>query len=150
DAEKPAHHLFVPEFRIARTPVTNAQYYLYIQATHAQPPSYWEDGQPPKDKLSHPVVAVRWDDASQYCEWVSTVTGKLVRLPTEAEWEKAARGDKDLREYPWGDEFDGIKCNTTELGLGDTSPVGIFPSGASPYGCLDMSGNVWEWVQDWY
>jgi formylglycine-generating enzyme required for sulfatase activity len=150
DNERPVHRLFVPEFRIARTSVTNAQYQLYIQATGAEPPPYWEDGQPPKDKLTHPVVGVSWHDACAYCAWLSTVTEKPIRLPTEAEWEKAARGDRDKRIYPWGDNFDLAKCNSCELGLDDTSPVGIFLAGASLYGCLDMSGNVWEWVHDWY
>src|SRR5207249_3699107 len=102
------------------------------------------EGQPPKGKASHPVVHVSWHDVRAYCEWLSKVTGKAIRLPTEAEWEKAARGDKDKRTYPWGDVFDSAKCNSRELGLGDTSPVGVFPAGASPYGVLDVAGNVWE------
>jgi formylglycine-generating enzyme required for sulfatase activity len=150
DDEKPVHRLYLPEFRIARTPVTNAQYLLYVQATGAEPPGDWVDGQPPKDKLGHPVVEVSWHDAHLYCAWLSKVTGHLIRLPTEVEWEKAARGDKDQREYPWGERFEAVKCNSMELELPDTTPVGLFPEGASSYGCLDMSGNVWEWVQDWY
>lgn len=150
DSERPVQRLFVPEFRISRTPVTNAQYQLYIQAVGARPPEHWEDGQPSRDKLTRPVVNVSWDDACAYCEWLSRVAGKHVRLLTEAEWEKAARGDQDKRVYPWGDQFDVVKCNSWELSLHDTSPVGLFVAGASPYGCLDMSGNVWEWVQDWY
>jgi len=144
--EKPAHRLFLPEFQIARTPITNAQYLLYIQATGAPAPGLWVDGQPPKDKLEHPVVAVSWYDASGYCAWLSKVTGKPVHLPTEAEWEKAARGSEDRRVYPWGNVFDIVKCNSIELGLDDTTPVGIFPAGVSPCGCLDMAGNVWEWT----
>jgi formylglycine-generating enzyme required for sulfatase activity len=146
--EHPAHRLHLPEFQIARTPVSNAQYLLYIQATGAAPPAAWEDGQPPKDKLGHPVVTVSWYDACQYCSWLSQVTGKTILLPSEAEWEKAARGDQDKRAYPWGETFDVLKCNNRELGLEDTTPVGIFPAGASPYGCLDMSGNVWEWTRN--
>jgi formylglycine-generating enzyme required for sulfatase activity len=148
--EQPVHRLFVPEFRMARTPVTNSQYLLYVQATGAETPRFWEDGQPQKDKLYHPVVGVSWHDAQRYCEWLGSITGKHIRLPTEAEWEKAARGDKDKRAYPWGDQFDATKGNSWESGLRDTSPVGIFSASASPYGCLDMSGNVWEWVDDWY
>ena len=148
--EKPLHKVFVSEFRIAPTPVTNEQYQLYIQATGAKAPQHWKNGQPPQDKLDHPVVYVSWEDAQKYCQWLSKQTGKAVRLPTEAEWEKAARGEQDKRIYPWGDEFDKTKCNTNESGIGGTSSVGRFPNGASPYDCLDMSGNVWEWTQDWF
>jgi formylglycine-generating enzyme required for sulfatase activity len=141
------HHVFVPEFQIARVPITNAQYHLFVQAAHAKPPEHWMDGSPPRGKASHPVANVSWHDAIAYCKWLSQVTGKAIRLPTEAEWEKAARGDKDQRGYPWGNDFDSSKCNSEELGLGDTSPVGVFPTGVSPYGCLDMAGNVREWCQ---
>lgn len=144
--EQPAHRLFLPEFQMARTPVTNAQYGLYVQATSTATPQHWEDGQPPKEKLEHPVVYVSWHDACGYCAWLSKVIGKPVRLPTETEWEKAARGDRDKRVYPWGETFDVVKCNNRGLGLDDTTPVGIFPAGSSPCGCLDMAGNVWEWT----
>ncbi|MGB8646538.1 MAG: SUMF1/EgtB/PvdO family nonheme iron enzyme, partial [Anaerolineae bacterium] len=148
--EKPPHRVLLPEYQIARVPVTNAQYLLYVQATGATPPEHWPDGQPPRNRTSHPVVNVTWHDAVRYCEWLSGVTGKAIRLPSEAEWEKAARGDKDQRRYPWGDMFDSARCNSEELGVGETSPVGVFPSGASPYGVLDMSGNVLEWTRSVY
>jgi formylglycine-generating enzyme required for sulfatase activity len=147
EGEKPAHRLFLPEFQMARTPIANAQYLYYLEATDAKTPADWADGQPPKDKLHHPVVNVTWHDACAYCRWLSEVTGKAIALPSEAEWEKAARGDQDQRAYPWGDGFDVLKCNSDELGLEDTTPVGVFLSGASPYGCLDMAGNVWEWTR---
>ena len=143
---KESHPIAVPAFKIAMTPITNAQYQLYVQATGANPPSHWQDGQPPKDTLEHPVTLVSWDNACAYCDWLGNILGKTVSLPTEAEWEKAARGDRDQRSYPWGDEFDPGNANTAELGLGETTPVGLFPSGASPAGCLDMAGNVWEWT----
>jgi formylglycine-generating enzyme required for sulfatase activity len=92
------------------------------------------------------VVYVSWNDVCGYCTWLSRLINKQVRLPTEAEWEKAARGDGDKRPYPWGETFDMVKCNSGALGLDDTTPVGVFPAGASPYGCLDMAGNVWEWT----
>lgn len=112
--EKPAHRLFLPQFLIARTPITNAQYLLYIQATGAKVPEGWEDGQPPKDRLNHPVMEITWYEACDYCRWLSQVTGKSIRLPSEAEWEKAARGDQDTRAYPWGDAFDALKCNRVQ------------------------------------
>jgi formylglycine-generating enzyme required for sulfatase activity len=145
--EKPAHRLFLPEFQIARAPITNAQYLFYVEATGAKLPHDWEDGHPPKDKLSHPVVNVTWHNASAYCRWLSQATGKAIALPSEAEWEKAARGSEDKRAFPWGDTFDMLKCNSVDLGIEDTTPVGVFPAGASPYGCLDMAGNVWEWTR---
>ncbi len=143
DREKPVHRVYLERYLISKTPVTNAQYRLFVEAAEYKAPRDWEDGQPPKGKENHPVVNVGWDDALAYCRWLSRMTGKTIILPSEAEWEKAARGDRDQREYPWGDLAEGW-ANTDELGLGDTTPVGIFPDGASPYGCLDMSGNVWE------
>ncbi len=110
-------------------------------------PESWEDDRPPKGLESHPVMDVTWRDAIAYCKWLSEMTGKRITLPSEAEWEKAARGDKDKRAYPWGHTFESTRCNSSELEIGDTTPVGIFPNGASPYGCLDMSGNVWEWTR---
>jgi formylglycine-generating enzyme required for sulfatase activity/energy-coupling factor transporter ATP-binding protein EcfA2 len=146
EGERPVHRVSLERFQIARVPVTNAQYYLFVEATRHKPPSHWEDGKVPRGLESHPVVNVSWHDAMAYCRWLSEVTGKPITLPSEAQWEKAARGDRDRREYPWGDEWDATRCNTEELGLGGTTPVGIFPEGASPCGCLDMVGNVWEWT----
>jgi formylglycine-generating enzyme required for sulfatase activity len=91
------------------------------------------------------VVRVSWYDAADYCRWLSEATGKPYRLPTEAEWEKAARGTEG-NIYPWGDSWDRKRCNTKEDGRRDTTPVGAYPLGASPYGLLDMAGNVWEWT----
>ena len=150
DDEKPVHRVYLPTYAIARVPITNAQYRLFVEATDHQPPKHWPDGRIPKDLESHPVVEVTWHDAIAYCQWLSQVTGKTITLPSEAEWEKAARGDKDRRAYPWGDTFDRLRCNTSELGIGATTPVGIFPDGVSPYGVLDMSGNVWEWTRSVY
>ena len=140
--------VMLPEFWIAKTPVTNVQYKAFVDVMAAKPSSYfrpphhWQDGQIPKGKENHPVVYVDWNDAQKFCAWVE------LRLPTEQEWEKAARG-MDGREYPWGAWQLG-RCNSVEAKIGDTSPVGRFPSGASPYGLLDMAGNVWEWCADWY
>jgi len=143
---KPVHRVHLERFHIARVPVTNTQYQFFVETTGHSAPKHWEDGRPPRGLESHPVVYVSWYDALAYCRWLSEVTGKAITLPSEAQWEKAARGDKDKREYPWGDEWDETKCNSRELDLGGTTPVGIFPEGASPYGCLDMVGNVWEWT----
>ncbi len=148
--ERPLHRVDVAEFQIARVPTTNAQYALFVADAKVEPPEHWRGGGPPKGKENHPVVYVSWRDAQAYCRWLSEKIGKAVRLPTEAEWEKTARGDTDQREHPWGDGWEELRCNSNELGLGDTSPVGLFLSGASPYGCLDMVGNVWEWCQSKY
>jgi formylglycine-generating enzyme required for sulfatase activity len=106
-----------------------------------------------RDYDNRPVRIVSWNDAQAYCKWLTDEWRKngkikndrLIRLPTEAEWEKAARGN-DKRIFSWKGEFDPDKANVRETGIGDTSAVGCFPNGASPYGCLDMSGNVWEWT----
>jgi len=118
-----------------------------VQASDHRPPRDWEEDRPPKGKESHPVVYVDWYDALAYCDWLSRVLRRTVTLPSEAQWEKAARGDRDTREYPWGEAFEPGLCNSLKLALGDTTPVGIFPAGASPYGVLDMAGNVWEWTR---
>ena len=150
DDEKPVCRVKLPAYAIARVPITNAQYQLFVAASGQPAPKHWPDGRIPKGLESHPVVYVSWQDAIAYCAWLSQMTGKSITLPSEAEWEKAVRGDKDAREYPWGDTFDRLRCNTNELGLGTTTPVGIFPDGASPYGVLDMSGNVGEWTRSVY
>ena len=94
------------------------------------------------------MVGANWHDARTYCQWLSQAIGQSVTLPSEAEWEKAARGADDARAYPWGDDFDAARCNDSESGFGDTTPVGVFLNGASPYGCLDLAGNVWEWTDE--
>lgn len=145
--EKPVLRVFVLEFQISPVPITNTQYALFVSDQKVKLPSGWPGSQPPKGKENHPVVDVSWRDAQAYCQWLSEKIGRAVRLPTEAEWEKAARGDQDQRAYPWGEAWVDLKCNSSELGLGSTSPVGLFRSGASPHGCLDIVGNVWEWCQ---
>jgi formylglycine-generating enzyme required for sulfatase activity len=145
DNEQPQHSLYLPAYSIAKTPVTNAQYVAFVQATRHRPPELWEGiAKPSKSLENHPVVYVSWKSAAAYCRWLAHVTGKLYRLPTEAEWEKAARGP-DGRIYPWGNERDTARYNVYESGKGTTTSVGSYPSGASPYGVLDMAGNIWEW-----
>jgi formylglycine-generating enzyme required for sulfatase activity len=146
DEEQPQHSLYLPDYYLAKTPVTNTQYAAFVEATDYRPPSYWEGGKPPKGKEDHPVVKVSWHDAVAYCDWLARVTGKAYRLPSEAEWEKGARGT-DGRIYPWGNEWDSKRCNSKEGGPRDTTPVGAYPQGASPSGLRDMAGNVQEWTR---
>jgi formylglycine-generating enzyme required for sulfatase activity len=149
DDEQPQHTLYLPDYYIARTPVTNAQYAAFLQAAFYRSPRHWKGGPPPAGKEEHPVAYVSWHDVVAYCRWLSETTGKPYRLPSEAEWEKGARGC-DGRIYPWGDEWDVERCSSKEGGKGDTTPVGTYPQGASPYGLLDMAGNVWEWTRSLY
>ena len=124
-------------FYIDRFPVTNADYRKFVLETVYEEPAHWRRGTWPEGKADHPVVQVTWESALAYAQWA----GK--RLPTEVEWEKAARGSNG-RQWPWGSPFDPHKCNTSSDG---TTPVGKYsPLGDSPYGCADMSGNVWEWI----
>jgi len=129
----------LPEFWIGRAPVTNGEYARFVAETGREPPHHWKGKMPPKKIADHPVVNVSWDDATAYAKWAGG------RLPSEEEWEKAARGT-DGREYPWGEWTEGC-CNSQEAGIGRTTPVGQYsPQGDSPYGCVDMAGNVWEWT----
>ena len=95
------------------------------------------------------MTLVDWNDAVAYCQWLARATGRPYRLPTESEWEKAARGD-DGRIYPWGNQAPDASRLNFNNNIGDTTEVGQYPNGASPYDMLDMAGNVWEWVADWY
>jgi toxoflavin biosynthesis protein ToxD len=143
--ESPQHAVALPAFAIAQTPVTNALYAAFCADTGATMPITW-GGALPDQLRDHPVVDVSWDDAQRLCAWLRDRTDRVFRLPTEAEWEKAARGD-DGRAWAWGDEFDPQRCNVKETGIGSTTPVDRFRAGASPYGVWDMCGNVWEWTQ---
>ncbi len=134
----------LPAFRIARYPVTNAEYYRFVEASGHRRPDHWlRDGRYPPERAGHPVVFTSWEDAVAYTQWLGA------RLPTEAEWEKAARGE-DGRLYPWGNEFVAENCNTSESGTDGTQSVDAHPGGASPYGVMDMAGNVWEWTATFY
>ena len=155
ECEQPQHTVELSEYSIGKYPITNREYQAFVKDAKAKPPRGWDGDQFPADKGSHPVVYVSWEDTNAYCKWLSEKSGKQYRLPTEAEWEKAARGE-DGRVYPWGDDFDPKKANTSESEIGDTSDVGKFSnndpaqSGDSPFGCADMIGNVWEWCNDWF
>jgi formylglycine-generating enzyme required for sulfatase activity len=133
------------EYWMAKVPVTNAQFSEFLNATH-----YPYREKIPQGKDEFPVVNVSWVEAAAFCAWAAQVSGQPVRLPTEAEWEKAARGT-DGRTYPWGDqEPNGNLCNFNLLYHGITSIYRFSPQGDSPYGCADLAGNVWEWTADWY
>jgi formylglycine-generating enzyme required for sulfatase activity/predicted Ser/Thr protein kinase len=146
--EFPQHIIQLPEFWIAKNPVTNDEYRLFLKANPEQrKPVYWDNLEFPIGKERHPVVCITWHEAIAFCQWLSTCTGKNYYLPSEAEWEKTARG-VDGRFYPWGNSWDNKCCNTNETGLMNTTPVGKYSKkGDSPYGCVDMAGNVWEWTR---
>ncbi len=166
DNEKPIGQIYLDEFMMGKYPVTNQEFKAFIrdggynnqdlwtpegwqwrEDEGIAEPGYWHDRK--WNGLNFPVVGVSWYEAAAYARWLSKKTGENYALPTEAQWEKAARGTKGLI-YPWGNDFNKNLCNYDECGLDRTSPVGIFPGGESPYGCVDMAGNVWEWCGDWY
>ncbi len=148
--EQPQHKVTLDEYLIGKYPVTNRQYQAFVQAAGRKSPQHWSGNKIPAGKDNHPVVCVSWQEASDFCAWAGKISGSRVRLPSEAEWEKAARGT-DGRIYPWGDQApDAQRCNFY-LNVDDTTPVGQYsPQGDSPYGCADMAGNVWEWAADWF
>ena len=141
-AERPAHTVTLDTYFMDRTEVSNAQYRECLEAVVCSEPTAWQDAVWSNDE--QPAL-VTWSQAQTYCQWVGGV------LPSEAQWEKAARGT-DGHQWPWGDEFEAGRANLggDMDGFGFTSPVGAFASGASPYGLLDMAGNAAEWVADWY
>ena len=147
DDEAPPHKLTLGDYFIGKYPVTNRQYEVFVHDTKHEPPVYWKDGLVPAGKELHPADNLNWGDALAFCKWASKVTRQIIRLPSEAEWEKAARGS-DGRTYPWGEKFpDAARCNWGQGKNGTTTPVTLFdPLGNSPFGCVDMLGNVWEWT----
>jgi formylglycine-generating enzyme required for sulfatase activity len=174
DDELPQHEMRLRAYYIARYPVTQAQYAEFVRDTGHDVPSSkygfeedrpfeWRDGSYPPGRANQPVVLVSWHDALAYCEWLTEKLrvwdetpeplatllreeGWGITLPSEAEWEKAARG-LGRRIFPWGNEANPERANYSDTGIGTTSAVGCFPDGASPYGVEDLSGNVWEWCR---
>jgi formylglycine-generating enzyme required for sulfatase activity len=166
DDEGRRRRVSLPAFAVTRTVITNRHYAAFIAATGHRAPDVdrqtwkgyrlihpwrrtrkfaWIGGKPPKSRLDHPVVMVSIGDARAYAAWLSGVTKWRWRLPSEAEWEKAARGP-DGRRFPWGDGFDAKKLNSHDAGPFDTVPVGRYPDGASAYGLLDAAGQIFEWT----
>ncbi len=175
DDERPAHRAYIDEFFIGTHPVTNAEYAAFIRETGHPSPNIralplmvsgpveadfralaaghiWNNGTPPEGRNEHPVTLIGFEDAVAYCRWLSTKTNKPVRLPTEAEWEKAARGGLEAKKFPWGDTLDSSSAHylphTAVKAERSTAPVGTYPPNA--FKLHDMAGNVWEWVSDWY
>ncbi len=176
--ERPAHRVHVDEFLMSVHPVTHADYARFVRATNYRTPDIhelplvviagaaererqfrdtaspyvWVNGQPPAERVLHPVTLIRWEDAVAYCEWLSAESGRTLRLPTEAEWEKAARGGLEASRYPWGDRLDrhfaNFLADPVLRARHGTSASGKYPPNG--YGLHDMAGNVWEWVYDWY
>jgi formylglycine-generating enzyme required for sulfatase activity len=153
------HSVTLLRYYIARYPVTVAQFQAFVQDSRYQP----QDEDSLRGLSNHPVVYVSWYEAHKYCEWLTERLrewkgtpeplatllrheGWQVTLPSEAEWEKAARGTEG-RIYPWGNDPDPNRANYRDTGINDTTAVGCFPGGVTPYGCLDMAGNVWEWTR---
>jgi formylglycine-generating enzyme required for sulfatase activity len=166
DREKPIKNIYLDEFMIGKYPVNNQEFKVFIEdggyktkelwtpegwqwreKENIVEPGYWHDRK--WNGPNFPVVRVSWYEASAYAKWFSRNTGDRYALPSEAQWEKAARGSGGFT-YPWGEKWKEDYCNSGECGLRRTSPVGMFPKGKSPYGCMDMAGNVWEWCVDWY
>ncbi len=164
--ERPRGRATLPAYAIMVTPVTNRAYQAFVEETGHPAPDVdaetwrgyrlvhpyartrrhaWADGRPPAGRADHPVVLVSHADAEAYARWLSSRTGRRWRLPTELEWEKAARGT-DGRAFPWGDTFEPTLLNSHDRGPFDTLPVGSFPAGESPFGVRDMAGQVFEWT----
>ena len=175
DDERPSHRVHVDAFYASVHPITVEQYAEFTRETgHGAPgirdlplvvtpahessfrelaaPYVWRGGDPPRERARHPVTLVTHADATAYCRWLSGRIGRLVRLPTEAEWERAARGERDGARYPWGDDVDASRANflpdpALKRHRG-TRPVGCYPP--NDLQLYDMAGNVWQWVADWY
>ncbi len=137
--ESPQHQIDLEEFFISVKPITNAQYQKFVESTGYKKPGHWIGGEVPAKKREHPVTYIDWEDANAFANWCGA------SLPSEAQWEKSARGS-DGRLFPWGDEKPTNQDANFGNGIGDTTEVGIYKSGESIFGVLDLAGNVWEWT----
>ena len=166
DDERPRGQIELPLYHITKAPISNAEYAAFVAATghlvpevdaktwrgyrlihpyHRTRRHAWRHGRPPPGRERHPVVLVSHRDALTYAAWLSAETGRRWRLPSELEWEKAARGT-DGRRYPWGDDHDPARLNSHDAGPFDTMPSGSFAAGTSPFGLLEPAGQVFEWT----
>lgn len=147
DNEKPIHNVWLESFWLAKFPVTNADYLPFVAATGTAPPPYWHE--PGFSHPLKPVVGVNWFEAQAYGEWLRGSTGKPFRLPTEAEWEKAARGGLEQKDYPWGDRPPG-DLSLVGYDAESNGPLPVGQSDINHFGLCDMSGGVHEWCNDWH
>jgi len=146
DVERPIHRVWVDSFAIAETQVTVGEYARFLDATRRPPPPTWND--PNFNHPEQPVTAVSWFEAAAYCEWLSEVTGSHYRLPTEAEWERAARGGDERKLFPWGD--DPPQSRPHYVSLWKSGPEPVRRSEPNAYGLYEMCENVHEWCSDWF
>ena len=146
DCERPVHRVWVDAFRLAATQVTNAEYDRFLRDTSATLPPFWKD--PRFNHRQHPVAGVSWHEAAGYCEWLSAQTGRAYRLPTEAEWERAARGGLEQKQFSWGDDPPEFLPDYATRWQNGPEPVARYA--ASAFGLYDIGDNVHEWCNDWY
>jgi serine/threonine-protein kinase len=144
--EGPPHSVTVAAFAMDKTEVTNAEYADFVRETNHAPPSHWSGGKPSSDQELLPVTNVSLDDAKAFAAWRSKRDGAKYRLPTEEEWEYAARGGDQGNLYPWGQNWMSGRSATKDTGLTTPKPVGSYPDGKARWGQVDMIGNVWEWT----
>lgn len=146
DSERPVHRVWIDTVLLAATQVTNAEYARFLRATSALPPPFWQD--PNFNHPQQPVAGVCWFEAVRYCEWLSSQTGRAYRLPTEAEWERAARGGLEQKQFPWGDDAPHSLPDYAIRWQTGPQPVAGYAPNA--FGLYDISDNVHEWSSDWY
>jgi formylglycine-generating enzyme len=146
DCERPVHRVWIDSFLLAGTQVTNAEYERFLRTTSATPPPFWKD--PHFNHSEQPVAGVSWHEAVRYCEWLSSQSGQRFRLPTEAEWERAARGGLEQKQFPWGDEPPQSLPDYDKRW--QTGPEQVARYTPNAFGLYDIGDNVHEWCSDWY
>jgi formylglycine-generating enzyme len=146
DCERPVHRVWIDAFLLAATQVTNAEYGRFVDATSPDPPPFWHDAN--FNRPRQPVTGVSWVDADRYCQWLASQTGRIYRLPTEAEWERAARGDFEQKNFPWGNEPPQTFPDYSSRW--QTGPEAVARYAPNSFGLYNMCDNVHEWCSDWY